>query len=125
MNAEDANIANAERDADPVRWHDYDPTNTMESRYESLHSAQTRQQAEQSEAPIEETERESSISSSGSSVRDGSQSQSQRHRPSTVSRTSTRMEYDLMEYLDRHPTAIQRMQERKSLPPIDIMIPRD
>lgn len=120
MNIQDANIANAERDADPVRWRDYDPSNVLESRYETLYSAQTGRQAEDSstagearEDPMEEVERESSISSSGSSIQDGSQI---RHAPSTVSRTSTRMESDLMEYLDRHPTAIKRMQERGFTP---------
>lgn len=116
MNIEDANIANAERDADPVRWHDYDPNNGMESRYESLHSANRREQPQPTEAredvPVEEAERESSISSSGSSVRDGSQIHRSR-TARTVSRSSTRMEHDFMEYLDRHPTAVKRMQDRQ------------
>lgn len=124
MNIEDASIVNAERDADPVRWHDYDPNNALQHQYDTLHSAQARHQAERSRSHLEavedaaeeeEVERESSISSSGSSQRDGS-SLFMRHAaaPSTVSRTSTRMEHDFMEYLDRHPTAVKRMQDRES-----------
>lgn len=117
MNIEDQSIANAERDADPVRWANYGPSNPLEStRHETLHSGQTAHQAEEEhtearEDLTEEVERESSVSSSGSSIRD--ESQIRRHAPSTVSRSSTRMEYDLMEYLDRHPTAMKRMQERE------------
>lgn len=113
MNVQDASILRAERDADPERWHDYDPNNTIRSRYDAEQAQEAAETpAEARDAPVEEVEREGSLSSSGSSMRDASTIQ--RHRSSTVvSRSSTRMEYELMEYLDRHPTAIKRVQERE------------
>ena len=56
----------------------------------------------------------SSSSSSSSSIRqEEMRGQARSRNMSTVSKTSTRMERDLMEYLDRHPTAIGRIQQHR------------
>jgi len=106
MNIEDADIVNAERDADPQRYHDYDPTNTLRAQYERTHSHQT-QNPQWSEA-VEEQEEVDSASSV-----DPNEGARSRHRPSVMSRTSTRMERDFMHYLERHPTAIKRIQDHR------------
>lgn len=105
MNIEDADIVNAERDADPERWHDYN--------YAPIEAARaSRTRTIQNEA-AEEAERVGSVSSSstGSSIRTGTRNQS--HRPSVATRTSTKLETEFMHYLDRHPTAVKRMQDRE------------
>ena len=80
--------------------------------------------------PVEEIEEEprssrrpsagsSSVSSfSTASIRAQETRGSGRHRPrtrqmSTLSKSSTRMERDLMDYLDRHPTAVARIEEHR------------
>lgn len=116
MNAEDEDIVNAERDADPQRYRDYDPNNTFEKEYgplearresraEALRTNTTRGGTEQAERA------ESVSSSSSSSIRTGAINPS--HRPSVATRASTRFEEEFMHYLDRHPTAVKRIQDRE------------
>lgn len=116
MNIEDEDIVNAERDADPQRFHDYDPNNQFENDYGPLearrksHAEAVRKLTEEREA-AEQTERAESVSSSSSSsIRTGV---STSHRPSVVTRASTRFEAEFMHYLDRHPTAVKRIQDRE------------
>lgn len=97
-----------------------DSTDHFRSTYQSLHPAQsTRTQGggEQVEAFHEPAveEAESVGSSSSSSIRNGSLST--RRTASMASRnftrSSTQIEDNFMHYLDRHPTAIQRMQDHR------------
>ena len=122
----DANMAHAERDASPERAESYPAAQGLEREYTKLHEHDAAQQAaaqheHEREVPREEVEerpqshRMSSMSSSVSSVTTASQST--RQRPSRIdsqmTRTSTRMEKALMEYLDRHPTAIKRIEDHR------------
>lgn len=90
MNDEDRDIVRAERDADPERFRNYfrEPAN-------------------------EEAE---SVRSSGSSSTHDAPPSSRRTASMasrTFTRTSTQIEDNFMHYLDRHPTAIQRMQDHR------------
>lgn len=90
MNEEDLDIVRAERDADPDRFRNY------------------------FREPVNE-EAESVRSSGSSSTHDALPSI--RHTASaasrTFTRTSTQIEDHFMHYLDRHPTAIRRMQDHR------------
>lgn len=149
MDVEDADIAWAERDADPDRARDYDPNDQLQQEYTRLHteydarhpqlsqSESRREAVEEVEEPeqIEELEdptrsgegphgtpnETGSISSSMSSGRreeirgqaGGARGQPRSRQYSsapTLTATSTRMERMLMEYIDRHPTAIERIE---------------
>ncbi|KAI5370717.1 Putative major facilitator superfamily, MFS transporter superfamily [Septoria linicola] len=110
MNREDANVAHAEYDADPVRFRSYDANNDLETSYQSLHAAQpthTQDRLERTETANEAEEAESVSSSSSSSIRHASTASR------TVTRSSTRIENDFLRYLERHPTAIQRIQDHR------------
>lgn len=117
MNTEDADIMNAERDANPERFHDYDPNNSFEREYAPIEAARTTRthvtQTSTQNGATEEAERAGSVSSSstGSSIRTGARTQS--HRPSVATRASTRLETEFMHYLDRHPTAVKRIQDHR------------
>ncbi|KAF2172484.1 hypothetical protein M409DRAFT_50176 [Zasmidium cellare ATCC 36951] len=116
MNTEDEDIVNAERDADPQQFHDYDPNNTFEKEYGPLEARrQSRAEALRTNtqnAGTEQAERAESVSSSSSSsIRTGAVNAS--HRPSVATRASTRFEDEFMHYLDRHPTAVKRMQDHR------------
>ncbi|CAK3997345.1 related to fluconazole resistance [Lecanosticta acicola] len=116
MNIEDADIVNAERDAEPQRYHDYDPNNTLESQWTRLHAEETnrthsnagaRQHTEGRPEGVEEVESQSSLSD------DEGDAASRRHRPRFGSRTSTKIEEEFMHYLERHPTAVKRIQDHR------------
>ncbi|KAF7190142.1 putative transporter C36.02c [Pseudocercospora fuligena] len=125
MNVEDADIVYAERDADPERFRDYDPRSQFDAAYTDAHTREASRRASRQQSrrnntqqsrseAVEEEEREGSISSSStSSIPDRNTSYSTSHRPSVATRTSTRIEDEFMHYLDRHPTAIQRMSEHR------------
>ena len=131
MNVEDTDIAWAERDASPTRARTYDPDDRLEGEYERTHARDGA--SPEAVEEVEEVERTStrhhngphgtpnetgSVSSSASSVSSvqqeeiRGQSARQRHM-STVSKTSTRMERDMMDYLDRHPTAVSRIEAHR------------
>ena len=124
MNVEDADIAWAERDASPTRMRDYDREDGLQGEYDRIHeerrqSHPVRKPAEEvEEAPLEqvETRRARRTDHDGAS---SISSVSTVERPvrnrnmSTVSKTSTRFEGDMMAYLDRHPTAIERIEAHK------------
>lgn len=133
MNIEDADVAYAERDASPDRTSPRDPEHKLEHEHTRLHSERRRRsQLEQDapfaeaaetprrEEPVEEVEERprrpsagaSSVSSySTASIRQ--QSRPRQRQMSTLSKSSTRMERDLMAYLDRHPTAVARIEEHR------------
>lgn len=117
MNAEDEDIVNAERDADQQRFHDYDPNSQFEKDYGSLEASRKsraeafRKTTEEREAAEQPERAESVSSSSSSSIRAAGMNTS--HRPSVATRASTRFEAEFMHYLDRHPTAVKRMQDRE------------
>lgn len=119
MNIEDLDIVNAERDSDPVRFRSYDPSNDISTRYEEMHprhQSNGRPEAQASEAVEETEERPGSVSSRSSVDNDGNTLPSTR-RPSYATsaayRMSTRRESEIGHYLDRHPTAIKRIQEHR------------
>lgn len=119
MNIEDVDIVNAERDSDPVRFRSYDPSNDISARYEQMHprtQSTAPPEAGGSEAVEEAEERAGSISSRSSVDIDGNTIPSTR-RPSNATsaayRLSTRRESEIGHYLDRHPTAIKRIQEHR------------
>lgn len=119
MNVEDVDIVNAERDSDPVRFRSYDPSNDISARYEEMrprHQSAARPGAAGPEAVEEAEEREASVSSRSSLDNDGNTIPSTR-RPSNATsaahRLSTRRESEIGHYLDRHPTAIQRITEHR------------
>lgn len=55
----------------------------------------------------------SSISSVGREDSRGQSSRGRQRHMSTVSKASTRMEQDIMDYLDRHPTAVARVEQHR------------
>jgi MFS transporter, DHA1 family, multidrug resistance protein len=135
MNVEDADIAWAERDASPTRMRSYDPADGLSGQYERIHAerearsvsrAEPREEpTEEVEAPLEavETHRHGdgphgtpnetgSRATSISSISTVDRPPRNRHM-STISKTSTRMERDIMAYLDRHPTAIERVEAHR------------
>lgn len=117
MNTEDEEIVNAERDADPQLFHDYDPNDQFEKDYGPLEGRRkSRAEAIRTNTGAREAEEqaeraESVSSSSSSSIRTGNIPTS--HRPSVATRASTRFEAEFMHYLDRHPTAVKRIQDRE------------
>ena len=143
MNIEDADIVNAERDASPVRYATHDPANEFFGESERVHSEygarqQQRRASQLSQPrgePVEEVEEvedpprhhhdglhgaprgsrfgSSSTSSSVSSIRRAETVGARSRNMSTISKTSTKMERDVMEYLDRHPTAIARVEQHR------------
>lgn len=140
MNIEDVDIAWAERDASPVRTGSRDPEHLLEHEHTRVHDERRRSQIEQNasfgeaaetplrEEPTEEIEEQprssrrpsagtGSVSSySTASIRQQQSSGRQRtqsRQMSTVSKSSTKMENDFMQYLDRHPTAIARVAEHR------------
>lgn len=125
MNIEDADIAHAEREAEPRRWSQYSGAEGLEREYTELHAHPTHNthrsrrrssgRNEHGTEPVEEVEGAGSISSvstaSRSSIRGAG-----RRRPSsrlTTYTTNERTEEYLMEYLDRHPTAVKRMEDHR------------
>ena len=97
---------------------------------EAAEEAEAAEAREETGAPLEEIETHptrhgdgphgtpgetgSLASSSSVSSVDGESSRGRRQRHlSTVSKTSTRMERDLMAYLDRHPTAVGRIEQHR------------
>ncbi|RMZ13872.1 hypothetical protein D0860_02339 [Hortaea werneckii] len=134
FNREDADLAHAEHDAYPERWQSYPPAQGLEREYTEMHqndvqpqqtdTEQERQRSTEAEEPREEVEepaprsshsvRNGSVSSSGAS---STSTRSTRLRPSRLdsqlTATSTRMEKAFMEYLDRHPTAIKRIEDHR------------
>ncbi|KAK5127135.1 hypothetical protein LTR85_008495 [Meristemomyces frigidus] len=140
---EDADMAHAEYDADPERWEQYGSTSGLRREYTEFRNTRaTSSGAPEEEAPNEEVEepreeveeapREeveeqphldgrhmSTVSSisSVSSVQHESLRGSARQRParadSALTATNTRMERAFMEYLDRHPTAIKRVEDHR------------
>lgn len=114
LNTEDAAILSAERDAEPERYHRYDPTDQLERSYQASATAAVDDNTEERERntpgqePYEERA-EAAESIASVSTRDG-QSARWRHRPSL---TSTKMEEMFMSYLDRHPTAMQRISQHR------------
>ena len=137
MNQEDADLVNAEFDADHERFRSYDPGSHFEGHSAALqeqHGRSSEQAAVEPEARREEIEevedphRHVHRTGSQASVSTGSSSSSSastishstgpgaRPRPthtSTLATISTQKERDIFAFLDRHPTAVQRIQEHR------------
>ena len=139
MSVADVDVAWAERDASPTRMRDYDTTDHLASTYTRIHAereARSRTRSERSRAsqerrrePVEEVEEldpirsrdgphgtpneTGSISSVSSVDRRESRASSgnaRQRQMSTLSKSSTKMERAIMEYIDRHPTAVSRIE---------------
>ena len=121
-------MAHAEYTADPERWDQYGSTGGLRREYNHLRQADKHESdaphhesKEATEEVEEDLHRHRSIASSsvGTTVSTTRDNGSSRRRVSrmdsalTVSRTSTGMEGMVMEYLERHPTAIKRIQEHR------------
>lgn len=143
MNSEDAARLRAEREASPTRWREYDPNESLRNRWYSEHPNEHTSPAtpiephwddQPTQAPKEEAEDVSAVRRQGSRASTTSSSSSEtrssvaRRVPTTQSmRTmSTRQaeaniarmntaqrDRAVMEYLERHPTAIQRMDDHR------------
>jgi DHA1 family multidrug resistance protein-like MFS transporter len=113
MNREDVNISYAERESSPVRFHDYDPNDTVSKKYQELHQrrAEEEQAADREEA--EEVERNGSVSSASTVDDEQSNRRGRPHGSRTTTQSSGRMEEMVMNYLDRHPTAAKRIQNHR------------
>lgn len=131
-------MAHAEYEADPERWDHYGATPGLRREYTELRkpratsAGELAEQApptdEAEEAPREEVEEQphhdgrhgstiSSISSISSVQHEPLRAGGVRQRPprqdSALTATNTRMEEAIMEYLDRHPTAIKRVEDHR------------
>ena len=115
------------------RVHDEFEARSHGGRSRSRRSRRSSNFAEAREEPVEEVEEApahshrgphgtrnetGSVSSSNSSVsgiqQEGIRGQAARQRHmSTISKSSTKMERDLMDYLDRHPTAVGRVEQHR------------
>jgi len=123
FNREDANLAKAEFDADPERFeHGYGATHGLRQEYEAMHRSSTEPRYPEGEEPpavAEELQEEVEHLSPASSIaEDRSESIAGRSRRrnrqlSSISRASTGFEEAFMDYLDRHPTAIKRVQDHR------------
>jgi len=143
MNIADVDNAYAERDASPIRTGSRDPNHQLEAEYRRIHEERRRShRADQAtpyeeavetpatEEPSEEIEEQprngrrgsngtSSVSSYSTAsirreqMRNGHGARPRPRHMSTVSRASTGIERDIMAYLDRHPTAVARVEEHK------------
>ena len=121
-NIEDVDIANAERDASPDAFRDYDPNDTFERFYSGLHEQQRGEEpTEGAEGrPLEAVETQASGHSSSSSSDSSHAFQSIRggtsSRPDAMHRASTVIqptESQIGRYLERHPTAIERIETHR------------
>ena len=143
MDVADVDIAWAQRDASPTRYQSYVNEERFEGEYERIHAEREARQASRSRSrrsrrsqasreparePVEEVEEvqpirshdgpygtpneTGSISSSVSSRR-GRSDRMRSRQMSTLSKTSTKMERDIMAYIDRHPTAIDRIEHHR------------
>ncbi|KAK5742509.1 hypothetical protein LTR17_003311 [Elasticomyces elasticus] len=124
----DLQIVKAEYDADPERWRDYEAIEGLRRDYYTLHprvqpaSEQAMEEVEPTEEvePADRRDRHESIASSVSSVTSASR-ESIRGDPrqrtyrlaSATTVTDPAIEDKIMNYLDRHPTAIQRIAEHR------------
>ena len=120
-NIEDVDIVNAERDASPGEFRDYDPNDRFDRLYTSVHGQQNQgQPTGQSQGrPLEAVETVTSAHSSSSShssdayesVRGGGE-----RRPRPMQRISTVLQptdTQIGRYLERHPTAIERIETHR------------
>lgn len=99
MRVEDFDIIRAERDASPIRFHSYDPHDDFQRRYGQLHPGQQETMAPQV------TRSSTTSSSAGSGSGDST-------RPRAPDRQTTQRD-DIEEYLERHPTALERIQTHR------------
>lgn len=139
MNSEDAARLRAERDASPSRWRDYDPNDSIRDRWYAehpspQHQAETNWQDHTAQSGREEAEdlaavrRQTSHASTSSSSSTGSRSSVARRVPTTqsmrtvstrqaeqqISRMNTaQRDRAVFAYLERHPTAIKRIDEHR------------
>lgn len=139
MNAEDVARLRAERDASPSRWRDYDPNDSLRNRWYSEHpdpaspsephwedqpANAAKEEAEDVSAVRRQGSRASTTSSSSSETRSSvarrvptTQSMrtiSTRQAEANISRMNTaQRDRALMEYLERHPTAVQRIEDHR------------
>ncbi|EMC93255.1 hypothetical protein BAUCODRAFT_568109 [Baudoinia panamericana UAMH 10762] len=134
IDREDADIAHAELQAEPERWRNYPEAQRMERAYDSYHAhdretgptevpeeprEEIEEAEEEEELPRARGKREMSSVSTNPDF-EAIQTGGTRYRTNrldsvgtTLSTTSTRMERAFMDYLDRHPTAIKRMEEHR------------
>ncbi|KAI9655963.1 MAG: hypothetical protein M1821_005024 [Bathelium mastoideum] len=121
-NIEDVDIANAERDASPGAFHDYDPTDNFDRVYSRVHEQQSRDQPfEETEGrPLEAVETQisssRSLSTTGSSHAFESIRGATSSRPSAMHRESTVIQptdTQIGRYLERHPTAVERIETHR------------
>jgi DHA1 family multidrug resistance protein-like MFS transporter len=138
MNSEDAARLRSERDASPSRWHDYDPNESLRERWYTEHptpSAEARGSALDNGPALEEVETQSealrrndshgsaltgsSSSTMSRSTRQASQASVARIRTTGTTGTNiarldtVQRDEAMFEYLERHPTAIKRMQDHR------------
>lgn len=99
------------RQSQPAVEEAEEPTETREETGEPLEEVET-QPARRGDGPHGTPDETGSIASSSSTSSAQRRGPRQRHM-STISKTSTRMERDLMDYLDRHPTAVSRIEQHR------------
>lgn len=126
MNIEDVNVAYNERASSPDRYRSY-ASERLDSEYDRLHAenearsrrrSQSRASREPRQEAVEEVEEEvisptqsrrndasrasSSVSSVFTTERESNAARSRHQSMRTISKASTKMERDIMEYIDRH-----------------------
>jgi len=107
MNVEDINLLNAERESSPVRFHTYDPNDTVSAQYLARHADLAPREE------VEQPERNGSVSSEDTADDERSNRRQRPNASRTTTQSSGRMEEMVMNYLDRHPTAIKRIQDHR------------
>ncbi|QIW97000.1 hypothetical protein AMS68_002518 [Peltaster fructicola] len=133
LNVEDQEIIDAERDASPERWADWRRREAderhnahMKEEEEEQHNAHLKEEVEEYHQREEEEQQNTRLheeldghlarhnDNRGSVSSVSSYTTRSTRRPSAFLRTtSTQVERDVFAYLERHPTAIQRMQEHR------------
>nr|POF26335.1 putative transporter [Quercus suber] len=119
INREDLDVSHAEHDANPERFKSYSGDQGLEREYTEFHthdhpSQQVETQNFQETGREEVEEAESVSSYDNESTRTGARQRGTMSRgASHLTQTSTKMEHDIMDYLDRHPTAVRRIQDHR------------
>lgn len=123
VNIEDLSVAHAEHDSDRVRASHYAGDQGLEREYTRRRSllddvsppTEAPNPTGAPSKPVEEVEEAESVSSyDNESTRTGARHRSGPLRSgSHLTQTSTKYETDIMDYLDRHPTAVRRIQHHR------------
>ncbi|KAF2724035.1 MFS general substrate transporter [Polychaeton citri CBS 116435] len=127
LNLEDVDVLSAERDAEPDRFRSVDPSDHFPETYERVHentrpntrtNTRTTSHLSRADEKLEEVERlptahRASSYASTSSRSTVTRRPSFRPQNSAMTAKSENLEAKFMNYLERHPTAIQRMQDHR------------